>query len=138
MVTITDNCTKKLSDFGFDNDAMLKVKCNLGMIANTKISNLSHKTPNLLVFPRDLDYYGDEISESTILTINDEEISTGNIMGFVGVNDTQVNIKSRFSKSDEHDYFLHYMLQRVFSINLLYQKKHRFCNIAPIILTFCV
>lgn len=123
MVTITDNCTKKLSDFGFDNDTLLKVKCNLGMIANTKISNLSHKTPNLLVFPRDLHYYGDEISKSTILTINEEEISTGNIMGFVGVNDTQVNIKSRFSKSDEHDYFLHYMLQRVFSINL-FDIKH--------------
>jgi 5-methylcytosine-specific restriction endonuclease McrBC regulatory subunit McrC len=39
-------------------------------------------------------------------------------MGFVGRNETQLTISSRFAKNDEHDYFLHYMLQKVFSINL--------------------
>jgi 5-methylcytosine-specific restriction endonuclease McrBC regulatory subunit McrC len=39
-------------------------------------------------------------------------------MGFIGRNDTQITINSRFSRDDQHDYFLHYMLQRVFSINL--------------------
>jgi len=41
------------------------------------------------------------------------------IMGFVGYRDTQVSIRSRFAADDRHDYFLHYMLQRVFAINLL-------------------
>ena len=44
-------------------------------------------------------------------------------MGFVGVNNTQVDIVSRFAKTDGEDYFLHYMLQRIFAINL-FDIKH--------------
>ena len=44
-------------------------------------------------------------------------------MGFVGVNDTKITIKSRFAKNCDEDYFLHYMLQKVFSINL-FDLKH--------------
>ncbi len=40
-------------------------------------------------------------------------------MGFVGRNSSQLTISSRFAKDDNNDYFLHYMLQKVFSINLL-------------------
>ena len=39
-------------------------------------------------------------------------------MGFVGINNTRLRICSRFAKEDKKDYFLHYMLQHVFSINL--------------------
>jgi 5-methylcytosine-specific restriction endonuclease McrBC regulatory subunit McrC len=52
-----------------------------------------------------------------------DKISTGNIMGFVGLGDTQLDIKSRFAQDDCRDYFLHYMLQKVFSINL-FDIKH--------------
>lgn len=100
------------------------VKKDLVCISNKQIGNLTlEDNPNLLVFPRDLHRYGDEISESYIIAMRDDEISTGNIMGFVGVNDTQLDIKSRFAKVDEDDYFLHYMLQKVFSINL-FDIKH--------------
>lgn len=98
---------------------------NLLRIANTSIGQLSLKgSSNLLVFPRDLHCYGDEISESCIISMrNDDEISTGNIMGFVGIKDTQLDIKSRFANKDGEDFFLHYMLQKVFSINL-FDIKH--------------
>jgi len=100
------------------------VKKDLVCISNKQIGNLTlEDNPNLLVFPEDLHHYGDEISESCIIALRDDEISTGNIMGFVGVNDTQLDIKSRFAKVDEDDYFLHYMLQKVFSINL-FDIKH--------------
>ena len=39
-------------------------------------------------------------------------------MGFIGYRNTQVSIRSRFAQSDSNDFFLHYMLQRVFAINL--------------------
>lgn len=39
-------------------------------------------------------------------------------MGFVGRNDTRLTIHSRFAKSDENDFFLHYLLQKVFAINI--------------------
>lgn len=115
LIQIADNSRNKVPDS--DKASLLK-------IADIKIGELSlEDNPNLLVFPRDLHHYGDEISESCIIALRDDEISTGNIMGFVGVNDTQLDIKSRFAKVDEDDYFLHYMLQKVFSINL-FDIKH--------------
>ncbi len=116
---IYDNTTRKLSE-----EEISSAKPDLERIANIKIGELSlEDNPNLLVFPRDLHRYGDEISENCIISMRDDDISTGNIMGFVGVNDTQLDIKSRFAKVDEDDYFLHYMLQKVFSINL-FDIKH--------------
>ena len=96
---------------------------NLKLISNVKISDLSNSNHNLLVFPRDFNQYGDNINENCILSLSGEEISTGNIMGFVGINETQLTIRSRFDKGNNSDYFMHYMLQRVFSINL-FDMKH--------------
>jgi len=47
-------------------------------------------------------------------------------MGFVGVNNCEITIQSRFAKN-KNDYFLHYMLQKVFSINL-FDLKHGMNN----------
>lgn len=75
--------------------------------------------PHLLIFPHSLSDCPDKIQDSPIFTIEgDNTLVTGNLMGFVGYKDTRLRIYSRFSKPDEQDYFLHYMLQRVFSINL--------------------
>jgi 5-methylcytosine-specific restriction endonuclease McrBC regulatory subunit McrC len=42
-------------------------------------------------------------------------------MGFIGINETELTISSRFSKDDEEgrDYFLHYMLQKVLLFNVI-------------------
>ncbi len=115
MRTITDNSRKSFSEL----DASDSDIENLRKIANVPINKISlDDNSNLLVFPRDWNHYGDEISESQILSISEYDISTGNIMGFVGINDTQLDIKSRFAEACSQDYFLHYMLQKVFSINL--------------------
>ena len=97
---------------------------NLAKIADVKIKDLKlDDNPNLLIFPRDLHQYGDEISESNIINIQGNNVITNNIMGFVGLGDTQLDIRSRFAQSDGRDYFLHYMLQKVFSFNL-FDIKH--------------
>ncbi len=72
---------------------------------------------SLLLFPESLDVYGDKIGDSTILDINDGAISTGNLMGFVGLGETRLRIHSRFDR-EENDYLMHYMLEKVFSVNL--------------------
>lgn len=120
MRPITDNTPwTDVREFGLQEDID-----NLEKIANVPIGELRlEQNPNLLVFPRDLGVYGDEISESEILSLKGTELRTGNIMGFVGCNNTQINIKSRFAKNDAEDYFLHYILQRVFAINL-FDLKH--------------
>ncbi len=97
---------------------------DLKRMAKPSIAELcSDEGSSLLVFPQSLDEYGDKIGTEHIFTINSEnQLVTGNIMGFVGCNDTQVSIRSRFAQQ-EGDYFLHYMLQKVFAINL-FDLKH--------------
>ena len=93
---------------------------DLSLIAGRTVKNLCEKDDSgisLLVFPDSLDVYGDQIGDHTILDIKDNVISTGNLMGFVGCRGTNLRIKSRFD-SGENDYFMHYLLEKVFSVNL--------------------
>lgn len=92
---------------------------NLLSIGNRNIKCLCEKNPDLLIFPQSLGKYHDDIEKSQIFSILDNNLTTYNIMGFVGRNETQLTISSRFALNDKHDYFLHYMLQKVLSINLL-------------------
>jgi len=94
---------------------------DLKQIANTHLDKIKFDdNPNLLIFPQNWNEYHDNIHEKAIFSLSDDDkIKTHSIMGFVGRNDTQLTISSRFAKDDKHDYFLHYMLQKVFSINLL-------------------
>ena len=65
--------------------------------------------------------YNDDIANQFICELDGGVLSTTNIMGFVGVNDTQLKIQSRFVNTSEKntaDYFLYHMLQKVFCINL--------------------
>lgn len=126
LFQITDNHDwKDCRSFFIDDNCSDDDIQNLRKIADVKIKDLSFEdNPNLLIFPRDLSCHGDNISESNIISMNHrDEISTSNIMGFIGINETQIDIKSRFAKDDGADYFLHYMLQKVFTINL-FDIKH--------------
>lgn len=124
QIQITDNHDWRhysyfVSDGGSESDLQ-----NLKKIADVRIKEMTlDNNPNLLVFPRDLGCYGDDIGDGCIVSLKDENLSSGNIMGFVGVNDTQLDIRSRFAKHDEADYFLHYMLQKVFAVSL-FDIKH--------------
>ena len=92
---------------------------DLQRIANKPIERLvANDNVTLLAFPQSFKLGLDDIDKNCILYLDGEGLSTGNIMGFVGVNDTMLTIKSRFAKNDEEDYFLHYMLMRVFHFNL--------------------
>ena len=105
----------------FSEKDLSAVKKNIEQISNKKIQDLVSENKKLLVFPLNLNQHGDKIGEDHILSLYGDKISTGNIMGFVGVRndgcDTQLDIKSRF-ESGGKDYFLHYILQKVFAINL--------------------
>ncbi|MGZ2372030.1 McrC family protein [Ancylomarina sp. YFZ004] len=116
MLRISDNSSKHLSN------EELEHLPNLEKIAQLKINNKEDANNNLLIFSN-----GKEtIRNEHIFSINETTISTNNIMGFVGLNESEVTIKSRFSDG-EKDYFLHYMLQKVFSINL-FDLKHSTAN----------
>lgn len=100
---------------------------NFSTIADIPIKELKGEDSGqgLLVFPDDFSKYGDEIGGECLFSLkanSGEEkdsysLITGNIMGFIGVGDTMLKIRSRFDEGRE-DYFMHYMLERVLSINL--------------------
>jgi 5-methylcytosine-specific restriction endonuclease McrBC regulatory subunit McrC len=92
---------------------------NLKKIAGVKIDEIRlTDNPNILVFPSTRNKYHDDIQDSSIFTLREDVLTTKNIMGFIGLNDTELTISSRFT-NDDHDYFLHYMLQKVLGINLV-------------------
>lgn len=92
-------------------------------IAGKMLKDLCRDNPRLLIFPHCLKQSEDLDDDKPIFNIDntsDSEkvcITTGNVMGFIGVKDIRLKIKSRFDAQDK-DYFLHYMVQKVFSINL--------------------
>ena len=92
-------------------------------IADKTIAELCRNNENLLIFPYSIESSDDRIGESSVLSIlntDDPEkvrISTGNVMGFIGVGNLQIKIKSRFDTGRD-DFLLHYMLQKVLSFNL--------------------
>ena len=92
-------------------------------IADKTIAELCRENENLLIFPYSIETSDDRIGEFSVMSIlntDDPEkvrITTGNVMGFIGVGNLQIKIKSRFDVGRD-DYLLHYMLQKVLSFNL--------------------
>lgn len=125
VVSIEDNRSLLFSKTLCDDDTA-KAFTDLQGIANYPIKELVKSNPKLLVFPHCLNDVRDKFDDSPICklcgsvdSISKAEIESGNVMGFVSRNDTELRIHSRFAKSDNEDYFLHYMLQKVFSINVM-------------------
>jgi 5-methylcytosine-specific restriction endonuclease McrBC regulatory subunit McrC len=114
MRTTDNNCGKPLKDIADGKSYDLQ---DLQSIANQKIGDLANKQ-NLLIFPQSFEKSPDGIESESVFSLHDEELITHNIMGFIGANDTQLTITSRFAKDDAHDYFLHYMLCKVMHLNI--------------------
>ena len=140
MLVTTDNKALELTE------AHQRDKDNLSLIANKSIGELVKANPELLIFPECIKDNEDDIVSDPIfeLTFSDSKtmLATGNIMGFIGVQGTQLKIQSRFAQgainqvdnsveqannrgASNEDYFLHYMLQKVLCFNLFDLKYSR-------------
>ncbi len=91
-------------------------------LSGKRLDELIKENPGLLVFPQDLNEYKDEIGEKSLFTINANKVQTGNLMGFIGKDDVVINIHSRFDTGSKQ-FFLQYMLSKVFAINLVDLKS---------------
>lgn len=122
-INLTDNNKNCCDKNKLDREQKRKDVSALFPIAGKSIETLCRENENLLIFPLCLLETDDKIGKDSILEIQntaDSEIvqlCTGNIMGFFGVGDVQVKIKSRFD-GERKDFLLHYMLQKVLSFNL--------------------
>ncbi len=143
-LTLTDNNIANLSSLTslLQNDVQSQIHVfqDLQTIAGKPLQELCKKNANLLVFPHCLDEHNNGIEElsicelvgnpnydgDTICDVENVKVKTGNLMGFVGLggnknHNTKLEIRSRFTENSNdngQDYFLHYMLEKVFRINL--------------------
>ena len=72
------------------------------------LDNLS-KEDNIFIFPNDLTHTPDLDKDQKIFETVNQEIKTGNVIGFLGCDQERLMISSRFSDESD-DYFLHYLL----------------------------
>jgi 5-methylcytosine-specific restriction endonuclease McrBC regulatory subunit McrC len=94
----------------------------LRKISNVSVKELQKVNPNLLVYPERLEY---QIEDYHICSLDaDYQLKTNNLVGFVGVDDVQLTIGSRFSP-DKNENFLMYMLQQVGVINVVDLKTQQ-------------
>jgi 5-methylcytosine-specific restriction endonuclease McrBC regulatory subunit McrC len=126
-----DNSRKELQDVCKENFS--NIYDTLTVAANVQLKDIVSE--NLLIFPKKLGENEDEIDELSIIELSgsrenarEAKIKTGNLMGFVGIRpkgqnneakNVYLTIRSRFSKKNENDFFMQYILQKVFSINLV-------------------
>lgn len=98
---------------------------DLQHIADCPLDKLTDKENNdVWLFPNKENRYDDKIEDEVIISLCGNRLTTGNIMGFIGYGDTQLTIRSRFSnKGEGNDWFMQYMLQKVFAINI-FDLKH--------------
>lgn len=80
------------------------------------LDNLSIED-SIFIFPNDLINSLDLDRDQKILETVNQEIKTGNVIGFLGYGQERFTIASRFS-DESNDHFLHYLLQKVLNINL--------------------
>ena len=87
------------------------------------IEQLCNENASLLVWPLNKKDTDDDVEKEIVFDIvntenpDDVRLRTYNVMGFIGINNLKIKIGSRFD-NDNHDFFLHYMLQKVLSFNL--------------------
>ena len=71
----------------------------------------------IFIFPNDLKNTSDLDKDHKIFETVNQNIKTGNVIGFLGYGQERLTISSRFSNAN-NDYFIHYLLQKVLNINL--------------------
>lgn len=140
----TDNCTgKTISHMAVSGelspDDMATAFWGLLPLSNKTLKDITDETPDLLVFPDCIENTEDRIKDMPVITVDiplgkngsaeAAKIKTGNIAGFIGIpsnrpgeKDVHLKITSRFvnesSGDEDKDYFLYYLLEKVFSVNL--------------------
>ena len=132
LVTTDNNLGKTLNDLHCSDESATEVYKDLSAIANIPLKELCEKNPSLIVFPQILGNEQDGIEELCICELSGSvetpekaKLTTENLMGFIGYENTQLSIKSRFTELEREDCFLHYMLEKVGLVNL-FDLPHNF------------
>jgi len=94
----------------------------LSNLANKSLKDLLRDNPKLLIFPDSFNTYVKGLENDKIFELNKTILTTHNIMGFIGQGNLKFQIHSRFD-SNEKQFFIHYLLSKVFALNLVDLKN---------------
>ncbi len=128
LISLTENSSKGLApkDIGFNLSD--KDKKQLRKYSGTPIQDLLEKEPELLVFPKDLNEYGEKWSKDSYLFHYDEgkdgKIGTKHFVGFFGIGSLHFQIQSKFDEDNPKQFFLYSMLQRILHVYMLNMPTH--------------
>lgn len=111
MMRITDNQHKIVKEEFVEGYPKLS-----NLLLDRTLESLS-QDERIFIFPNDLKNSPDLEKEQKIFETVNQKIKTGNVIGFLGCGQERLTISSRFS-DESNDYFLYYLLQKVFHINL--------------------
>ena len=111
MMRITDNQYKIVKEELVEEYPKLS-----NLLLDRTLESLS-QDERVFIFPNDLKNSSDLERDQKIFETVNQEIKTGNVIGFLGYGQERLTISSRFSIKGD-DYFLHYLLQKVLHINL--------------------
>lgn len=104
-----------------DNSDISEYKSN-SIIQELKDRDLANlEKEGFIVFPSTIDNSNDLDPDSQIFTSYNGKVRTGNIVGFLKNEEAKIRICSRFYDSiyNNEDYFLRYLFQKVFNINVI-------------------
>ena len=107
LVKVKDN------NIEIEKEELSSINKLVGKIVNKSLLQL--RQDGLFVFPETLKDAEDLDDDQFILQSFNNHYRTSNIMGFIGYEDEQLIIESRFS-NDGHDYFFEYLLSKVLDI----------------------
>ena len=111
MMRITDNQHKIVKEEFVEEYPKLS-----NLLLDRTLESLS-QDERVFIFPNDLKNSPDLEKDQKIFETVNQEIKTGNVIGFLGYGQERLTISSRFS-DESNDHFLHYLLQKVLNINL--------------------
>lgn len=124
MIRLKDNSSKELS---LQSQELSMVRCLAG---HSLKQLLKEHGDTLLIWPHSFAESRNGEGDTSLFTLTERTdtavIQTGNLMGFIGYQATELAITSRFT-STEQDYFLHYMLLRAFNLHV-FNLDHGLCR----------
>lgn len=136
-ISLSELCEKNKNLIIFPDNATK----TYGLIGDEKIFEMSGRIDyrvNLSAYRQEPDNDRNRKTENNTNQISSQniKIKTGNLMGFIGSGSMQIQITSRFAptmveglETTKNDFFLHYMLSKIFCPNLIDLKFDAFSNI---------
>ena len=121
---LQDSFGRKPHDLKYCNSSSKINAEDLRALSSSTIGELmADEECEVLVWPNSFNEGYDELKDQYIFRITEKDgktidsLTTNNVVGFIGKGNTDIRIHSRFASSNDNDFFLYYMLEKVMAIN---------------------